>query len=80
MKFKRRHFADVAEIQQAVTDELKKDQKEEFSATFRTLYPASSTMGTGSFPGVKRPGHGADHPPVLASRLRKVRGIPLLSL
>jgi hypothetical protein len=20
-------------------------------------------MGTGSFPGVKRPGHGADHPP-----------------
>jgi hypothetical protein len=26
-------------------------------------YPASFTMGTGSFPGVKRPGRGADHPP-----------------
>jgi hypothetical protein len=25
-------------------------------------YPASCTMGTGSFPGVKRPGIGADHP------------------
>jgi hypothetical protein len=24
---------------------------------------ASCTMGTGSFPGVKRPGRGADHPP-----------------
>jgi hypothetical protein len=26
-------------------------------------HPASCTMGTGFFPGVKRPGHGADHPP-----------------
>ena len=26
-------------------------------------YPASCTMGTGSFPGVKRPGRGAEHPP-----------------
>jgi hypothetical protein len=25
--------------------------------------PASCTMGNGSFPGVKRPGHGADHQP-----------------
>jgi len=25
--------------------------------------PASYTMGTGSFPGVKRPGRGVDHPP-----------------
>jgi hypothetical protein len=24
--------------------------------------PASCTMGTGSFPGVKRPGRGVDHP------------------
>jgi len=28
-------------------------------------------MGTGSFPGVKRPGRGVDHPPHLASRLKK---------
>jgi hypothetical protein len=26
-------------------------------------HPASCTMNTGSFPGVKRPGRGADHPP-----------------
>jgi hypothetical protein len=25
-------------------------------------HPASCTMGTGYFPGVKRPGRGADHP------------------
>ena len=33
--------------------------------------PASYTMGTGPFPWVKRPGRGVDHPPHLASRLRK---------
>jgi histone-lysine N-methyltransferase SETMAR len=38
MKLKVLHFADVAEIQEAVTDELKKAQKEEFSATFQKLY------------------------------------------
>jgi hypothetical protein len=32
------------------------------------VHPASCTMGTGSFPGVKRPGGGADHPPLLAPR------------
>ena len=26
-------------------------------------HPASYTMGTGSFPGVKRPGRGVDQPP-----------------
>jgi len=37
-----------------------------FSAPVQTgpgAHPASYTMGTGSFPGVKRPGRGADHPP-----------------
>jgi hypothetical protein len=32
MQLKELHFADVAEIQEAITDELKKVQKEEFSA------------------------------------------------
>jgi hypothetical protein len=32
------HFADVAEMQEAVTDELKKSKKEEFSAAFQKLY------------------------------------------
>ena len=37
-----------------------------FSAPVQTgsgANPASYTMGTGSFPGVKRPGRGVDHPP-----------------
>jgi len=37
-----------------------------FSATVQTgpgAHPVSYTMGTGSFPGVKRPGRGVDHPP-----------------
>jgi len=38
MKLKGLHFADVAEIQEAVTDKLKKVQKEEFSAAFQKLY------------------------------------------
>jgi len=37
MKLKGLHFAGVAEIQEAVTDELKKVQKEEFSAAFQKL-------------------------------------------
>ena len=34
-------------------------------------HPASSTVGIGSFPGVKRPGRGVDHPPHLAPRLKE---------
>ena len=45
-----------------------------FSAPVQTgseAHPVSYTMGTGSFPGVKRPGRGVDQPPHLASRLKK---------
>jgi hypothetical protein len=38
MKLKWLHFADVAETQEAATYELKKVQKEEFSATFQKVY------------------------------------------
>ena len=34
-------------------------------------HPASYTMGTGLSWGVQRPGRGVDHPPHLASRLKK---------
>jgi hypothetical protein len=34
-------------------------------------HPASYTMGTGSFPGVKWPGRGVGHPPHLATTLKK---------
>ena len=47
-------------------------------------YPCKVTMGTGSFPGVKRSGRGVDHPPShLAPRLRKEQrytSIPPLGL
>ena len=34
-------------------------------------HPVSYTVGTGSLPGVKRPGRGVYHPPHLAPRLKK---------
>jgi hypothetical protein len=34
-------------------------------------HPAYYTMGTASFPGVKRPGRGVDHPSHIAPRLKK---------
>jgi hypothetical protein len=40
--------------------------RRDFSHTSRPAlgaHPASCIMGTGSFPGVKRPGRGPDHPP-----------------
>ena len=45
-----------------------------FSAPIQTglgAHPASCTKGTGSLPGVKRPGRGVDNPPHLAPRLKK---------
>jgi hypothetical protein len=34
-------------------------------------HQASYTMGTGSFPGVKRPGRGADHPLPSSAEVKK---------
>jgi len=45
-----------------------------FSAPVQTgpgAHPASYTMGTGSFPGLKRPGRGVDHLSHLTPRLKK---------
>ena len=38
MKLKDLHFADVVEIQETVTDKLKKVQNEKFSAAFQKFY------------------------------------------
>jgi len=43
MKLKGLHFADVAEIEEAVNDEIKKAQKGEFSAGFQKLYDRTKT-------------------------------------
>ena len=55
-----------------------------FSAPVQTgpgAHPASCTKGTGSFPGVKPPGRGADHPPPSKRRgHERVRAIALLTL
>ena len=45
-----------------------------FSAPVQTgsgAHPASYTMGTVSFPGVKRPGRGVDHPPPPSTEVKK---------
>jgi hypothetical protein len=44
-----------------------------FSAPVQTgpgAYPASCAMGTVSFPGVKRPGRGVDHPPPSSAKVK----------
>jgi len=43
MKLKGLHLADVADIKEAVNDELKKFQKEEFSTAFQKLYDHAKT-------------------------------------
>jgi len=45
-----------------------------FSAPVQTspgAHPASCTMGTGSFLGVKRPGRGFDHPPLSSAEVQE---------
>jgi len=45
-----------------------------FSAPVQTrpgAHPASYTMGTRSFPGVKRLGHGIDHPPPSSTEVKE---------
>ena len=45
-----------------------------FSAPVQTglgAHPASYTMGTGAFPGVKRPGRGVDHPPPSSAEVKE---------
>ena len=39
--------------------------------TGRGTYPASYTMGTGSFRGVKRPGRGFNHPPPSSAEVKE---------
>jgi len=45
-----------------------------FSASVQTgseAHPASYTMGTGSFPGVKRPVPGVGHPPPSSAKVKE---------
>jgi hypothetical protein len=41
-------------------------------------HPASYTVGTCSFPGVKRPGRGVDHPPPSSAKVKEI--VQLISL
>jgi hypothetical protein len=52
----------------------KPDGGTKFSAPVKTglgAHPASYTMGTGSLPGVKRPGRGVDHPPPSSAEVKE---------
>ena len=40
-------------------------------------HPTSYTKGTGSFPGVKRPGHGVEHPPPPSAEVKERVESPL---
>jgi len=53
-----------------------------FSAAVQTgpgAHPASYTMGSGSFPGVKWPGRGVDHPPPSSAEVKEILELYLLS-
>ena len=43
-------------------------------------HPAVYTMGTGSFPGVKRPGLGVDHPPPYSAEVKERVDLYLYSI
>jgi len=54
-----------------------------FSAAIQTgpgAHPTSHTMGTESFPGVKRPGRGVDHPLPPSAEVKERVGLHLYSL
>jgi len=54
-----------------------------FSAPVQTgpgAHPASYTMGTGSFPEVKRPGRGVNHPPPSSAEVKERIELYLYSL
>jgi len=53
-----------------------------FSAHVQTgpgAHQTSYTMGTGSFPGVKRPGRGVDHPPPSTAEVKEIVELYLYS-
>ena len=43
----------------------------DFPYPSRPAHPASYTTGTGSFPGVKRPGRGVDHPSPYSAEVKE---------
>jgi len=58
-------------------------QGSRFSAPVQTglgAHPASSTMGTNSFPGIKRPGRGVDHPAPSSAAVKERVELYLYSL
>jgi hypothetical protein len=48
--------------------------------TGRGAHPASYTVVTGSFPGIKWPGRGFDHPPHIVRRSKRNKTVHLLPL
>jgi hypothetical protein len=53
-----------------------------FSAPVQTgpgVHPSSYTVGTGSFPGVKRPGRGIEHPPRSSAEVKETVELYLYS-
>ena len=72
----------IANAAESYSDSLQAGQCEDkmpvgarFSAPVQTgpvFHPTSYTMGTGSFPGVERPGRGVDTHHDLAPRVKKV--------
>ena len=52
----------------------------DFSQPSRTAHPAFYSTGTGSIPGIKRPGHGVNHPPPSGDEVKERVGLYLYSV
>ena len=75
------HTRRGTEIAQSLQDSLRPRRSGDripvgarFPATIQTGsgdHPASCTMGTGSLPGVKRPGRGVEHPPTSKAEVKE---------
>ena len=66
--------ADIATRYRLERPEIESRWGARFSASVQTgpgAHPSSYTMGNGSFPGVKRPGRGVDHPPRLSAEVKE---------
>ena len=71
----------LAGVAQSVQDSLRAGRSGDripvgarFSVPVQTdpvSHPTSYTMGTGSFPGIKRPGRGVDHPPSSSAEVKE---------
>jgi hypothetical protein len=75
-------FSRYSDLLRAGRSEIESRLGTRFSAPAQTspgAHPARCTMGTGYFPGVKRPRRGVDHPPLSSAEVKQRVGLYIYS-